>query len=273
MVLSVTGRRMLNKCPHSWELKYITKMKGTKTNCRNFMAGAVIHTIIDDWFKAKRPDPVVFFDSDRVGRTHRAYRQSNYVKFLQSETEASHYEDTLEKAKKTALVLKELPFDEWGELRVEKGFKTDLLGNKYHTLYGYIDLWLPDKRTVYDFKISKDSKWFDREQVLFYCLAVSNHTGKTHFHGGIIAPLIANPLVEYEFMPEEYREFVRAIKSEFNDIYTWLASRKKGGEGFPAIKTDENCRFCEYKEAGCKAWTMRAMHAGLWGSSDGTNVK
>ena len=266
MFLSVSGRRVIKKCPHRWELAYITKAKGRRISARNFMQGAVIHDIIKDWFGADMPPVVVFFNADRVRTEHGKFLAKNYVKWIRGETTASHLEKTVEKAKRTALSFVDIPFRSFGALGVESYIKADLDHNHYWRLGGKIDLWLMTAREVYDFKITEDKKWFDMAQVLFYCLLLSLHTNRMHAKGGIIAPLLDKPVggdLTTMFTVEDFRQLRRELKSEFNRIFQWLKKRKEG-KHFPTNKKDKNCWDCPYKNVGCEAWSLGAQHYGIW---------
>ena len=194
MFLSVSGLRKLHKCPHLWELTYITKAKGRVVNTRNFMHGGIIHKIIKAWFDAGRPPAQAFFSPALVKTEHDTYIRTNHVKWLRTETRTSHYDEAVAKANKTAKALEDIPFESFRECQTEVRIKACIDGNDYWRIGGIIDLWLVSEREVYDFKISKDKKWFDMAQVLFYCFLLSVHTNRMHAKGGIIAPLLKNPL-------------------------------------------------------------------------------
>lgn len=155
-----------------------------------------------------------------------------------------------------------IPYDRFGKMQIEARVKAQMDGSKYYTLYGYIDIW-GDTGVVYDYKISKDKKWFDMEQVLFYLFLASVYTNKPHFTGGILAPLLKDPFISIEFTADDFKRMHRELKSEFNDIFQWLKTRKAGGT-FPIKKSDENCRDCPFKNAGCHAWSWRATHRANW---------
>ena len=266
MFLSVSGLRKLRKCPHLWELTYITKAKGRVVNTRNFMHGGIIHKIIKAWFDAGRPPAKAFFSPALVKTEHDTYIRTNHVKWLRTETRTSHYDEAVAKADKTAKALEDIPFESFGECQTEVRINANIDGNDYWRIGGIIDLWLVSEREVYDFKISKDKKWFDMAQVLFYCFLLSIHTNRMHAKGGIIAPLLKNPLDTSfikVFTIEDFREFRQELKSEFNRIFKWLKERKEG-KHFPTNKKDENCWDCPYKNAGCQAWSLGAQHYGIW---------
>lgn len=266
MFLSVSGRRLLKKCPHKWELKYITKAKGRRENTRNFVDGSVVHEIIKDWFDEDMPPVVVFFNADRVREGHDKFLAENHVRWRRGETAASHLENTVEKAKQTALSFVDIPFRSFGTFRVESYIKVDLDNNHYWRLGGKIDLWLEVLREVYDFKITKYKQYFDLEQVEFYCFLLSLYTNKMHAKGGIIAPLLKRPTggdLDRSFTIEDFRAFRKKLIGEFNSIFEWLAERKNG-KHFPANKDDKNCWDCPFKNAGCAAWSLGAQHYGVW---------
>lgn len=269
MVISVSARRLLAKCPHLYELRYIAKKKGKPENERNFMDGSIIHEIIAEWFTANCPTAREFFNPDKVRDKHKAFLTKHYVKWLASETESSHLEKTVDKARRTAVSLTVIPFERLGERKIEQPIKAMIDNNPYWELYGYVDLWFTEKRAIFDFKITESKQWFDWDQLLFYLLLASFNTNKPHYHGGIIAPLFDNPVFDKTYTIEDFRRLRSELKGEFDRIFRWLKSRREGGEGFPANKSDENCKFCPYKNAGCKAWSMRALHHGVWADGGG----
>ena len=71
------------------------------------------------------------------------------------------------------------------------------------------------------------------------------------------------------FTIEDFREFRRELKSEFNRIFKWLKERKEG-KHFPTDKKDENCWDCPYKNMGCRAWSLGAQHYGIWAGKQST---
>jgi len=111
------------------------------------------------------------------------------------------------------------------------------------TLTGKIDIFDPEEQIVYDLKASDDSKWFDREQGLFYSLIIYKITGRLPARFGQFVYLRLKNVVWQEIskrflmeIPGKVRKVVGKIEGEaFNNAKMKISAINVTGNRFVKI--------------------------------------
>ena len=222
-------------CPYSYYLFYDQRLRPKWSNARNFFVGAVGHNCVERWIKEgklqegymqtiKKEEWDKFLAKNRI-----VYRDVDDRDVLWNRV--CEYLDLIEKGFYKANlhemgIIAEQPLKAW-----VKDWRV--------WLYSRPDIIDTDSKDMYDLKVTKTKRYFDRRQGVFTFLVhyiLKGSIPKTFYQ---FVPLIPENLIPYEISKEEVTDLLKQVREVVKKIYA---------RDFAPRPSSSNCYMCKMSE-------------------------
>jgi len=227
-------------CKWKWYQNYVAKID-TIVDHRNFLAGAVVHKLVEDWAKLGFPENYLI---DNVDTAYDAYISSHNVNFLSlaantltRESVADDKEFLLKKtrraAERTEKLYRHFGFHEkpvlienWLEFTVE-----DM------NFVGIPDLYDYGRKAVFDLKVTENNSYGDLRQLAVYSIGLKTVKDLDTAALGFLYPLTKEGFVYREISLEA----LTALQNEVLEIAREMVKTEEYTKNY-----GKHCRWCQF---------------------------
>lgn len=229
--------RAYEQCPLQQKLIRIDKLGPEKVDERRFIRGSTGHKFLELWAKKGFCNEIT---PEEAGNIFKGLASKKHIVWL---GEKDKEELAIKVISDASMIMEAVRFHKLNlvnDLKVEKWISKPILSGE-HVLAGLMDMLAESGRWVIETKMSKDPKWFDKDQLIFYGFLLRVARGKYPARLSFFLPLIEkveNRLVDVDFSEDEFLRMLNRVK---RFILKWNTGK------FPAMGEADTCRWCDVK--------------------------
>lgn len=208
--LSYSQLRDLIECPHRYELQYVLKKKQRIDNRRLLIAN-VADRALTSWIKSGfKEDYIVPKALEKFDE----FVTNNFVPWKNA-TDRPILRETLENL--IGILEHQMQFHGLCTSDAAGQVKLEYVINDV-TLVGKPDVYYNINGMILDLKVTKDARWLDWKQLVYYWIIATKQFKKPHGKIGFLSPLMSDTVQIREITQEDKENCVKQIEAAVSNI-------------------------------------------------------